>query len=532
MSAKMIAFDQEAHEAVKRGVNTLAKAVRTTLGPCGRNVIFEKSFGSPTVTKDGVTVAREIELECKYENIGARLVREVASKTNDVAGDGTTTATVLADAIYSEGLKAVVAGVNPIELKAGIERAVADVVANLQKRAIPVKGRKDMEAVATIAGNNDPKVGKIIAEAMTKVGKQGVATIDEGKSMETELDFVEGMQFDKGFQSPYFVTNSDAMTAELEDAYILIYEKKISQVRSFVPLLEKVSKAGKPLLIICEEVEGEALATLVINRMRGNFKVCAVKSPGFGDRRKAMMEDIAILTGGDAIMESLGLKLEALELSHLGRAKKVIVDKDNTTIIGGAGKKDTITGRIAQIDAELEKSTSDYDKEKLSERKAKLSGGVAKINVGGVTEAQVKERKYLYEDALNATRAAMEEGVLPGGGVALLRASSEAKAKGLTHDETVGYDIVRRACRSPLIWIANNAGQDGTVICDKVLQGKDNFGYNALTGEYVDMVDAGVIDPAKVVRSGLQNASSVATLLLTSDALIADLESGDHNHKK
>jgi len=524
MSAKMIAFDQEAHEAVKRGINTLAKAVRTTLGPAGRNVIFERSFGSPTVTKDGVTVAREIELEDKYENIGARLVREVASKTNDIAGDGTTTATVLADAIYSEGLKAVVAGVNPVELKSGIEKAVADIIANLQKRAIPVKGKKDMESVATIAGNNDPKVGKIVAEAMSKVGKNGVATIDEGKSMETELEWVEGMQFDKGFQSPYFVTNNDTMTCELEDPFVLVYEKKISQVRSFVPLLEKVAKAGKPLLIICEEVEGEALATLVVNRMRGTFKVCAVKSPGFGDRRRAMMEDIAILTGATAVMENLGIKLEALELDQLGRAKKVIVDKDNTTLIGGLGKKDAIAGRVAQIEAELEKSTSDYDKEKLSERKAKLSGGVGKINVGGVTETEVKEKKYLYEDALNATRAAIEEGILPGGGVALLRASSECKAKGLSHDAGVGYDIVRRACRAPLTWIANNAGQDGAVICEKVLQGDGNYGYNALTGKFEDLIESGVIDPAKVVRSGLLNASSVATLLLTSDALIADLD--------
>ncbi len=522
MSAKLIAFDQKAHEAMRRGINTLAKAVRTTLGPCGRNVILEKSFGSPTVTKDGVTVAREIELEDKFENIGARLVREVASKTNDIAGDGTTTATVLADAIYSEGLKAVVAGVNPIEMKTGIERAVADITAILQKKSIPVSGKKDMQNVATIAGNNDPKVGKDIAEAMSKVGKTGVATIDEGKSMETEVEWVEGMQFDKGFNSPYFVTNNDTMTCELADPFILVFEKKISQIKTLVPLLEKVSKASKPLLIICEDVEGEALATLVINKMRGTFTACAVKAPGFGDRRKAMMEDIAILTGGECIMESLGLKLETLELSSLGKAKKVIVDKDNTTIIGGAGKKDAIAGRIAQITGELAKSTSDYDKEKLSERMAKLSGGVAKISVGGATETQVKERKFLYEDALNATRAALEEGIVPGGGVALVRAAADCKAKGLSHDEQVGYDIVRRACRAPLTWIANNAGLDGTVICQKVAEGSGNFGYNALTAKYEDLVVSGVIDPTKVVRTALQNASSVATLLLTSDALIAD----------
>ncbi len=527
MSAKMIAFDQEAHEAMRRGINTLAKAVRTTLGPCGRNVIFEKSFGSPTVTKDGVTVAREIELEDKYENIGARLVREVASKTNDIAGDGTTTATVLADAIYAEGLKAVVAGVNPIEMKTGIDRAVSDIIDNLKKRAIPVNGKKDMQSVATIAGNNDPKVGKDIAEAMSKVGKAGVATIEEGKSIETEVDWVEGMQFDKGYISPYFVTNQEAMTCELSDAYVLVYEKKVSNIRSLVPLLEKVSKASKPLLIICEDVEGEALATLVINKMRGTFTACAVKAPGFGDRRKAMMEDIAIMTGGEAIMDTLGIKLEDLELKQLGRAKRVLIEKENTTIVGGSGSKDAIAGRIAQIEGELEKSTSDYDKEKLSERKAKLSGGVAKISVGGATEAQVKERKYLYEDALNATRAAVEEGIVPGGGVALVRAAAEVKGKGLSHDEQVGYDIVRRACRAPLTWIANNAGLDGSVVCEKVAEGKGNFGYNALTAKYEDLVESGVIDPAKVVRTGLENAASVATLLLTSDALIADLATDD-----
>lgn len=523
MSAKMLAFEQEAHEAVKRGVNKLARAVRTTLGPRGRNVILEKSFGAPTVTKDGVTVAKEIELEDKYENMGARMVREVASKTNDVAGDGTSTATVLADAIYTEGLKSVVAGVNPIEMKRGIERAVDDIVSKLKELSIPVTGKKEMAQVATISGNNDSRIGDIIADAMEKVSKDGVVTIDEGKSMETEVELVEGMQFDKGFLSPYFATNTETQEAILEDPYILIFEKKISSAKSFLPLLEKVVKDSKPLLIIAEDIEGDALATLVVNRLRGTFQVCAVKAPGYGDRRKAMLEDIAVLTGGTAIMESLGLKLENLELDKLGRAGKVIVDKDSTTIIEGAGEASAIKGRVAQIEAEYDKSTSDYDREKLQERKARLAGGVARISIGGATESEVKERKFLFEDALNATRAAVEEGILPGGGVALLRAASACDPSSLSQHESIGYRIVARACRSPLTWIATNAGQDGSVVCERVLEGTGHYGFNAATGEYVDLVEEGVIDPAKVVRTALQNASSVATLLLTSDALVAEL---------
>ncbi len=523
MSAKMIAFDQEAHEAIKRGVNKLAKTVRTTLGPRGRNVIIEKSFGAPTVTKDGVTVAKEVELDDKYENMGARMVREVASKTNDVAGDGTTTATVLADSIYTEGLKAVVAGVNPIQMKAGVERAVEDITAHLESMSIPVEGRRELAQVATIAGNNDPKVGEIIADAMEQVGSDGVVTIDEGKSLETEVEIVEGMQFDKGFLSPYFVTNPESMECVLEDPWILIHEKKISGIKSLVPLLEKVAQSGRPLLIIAEDVEGEALATLVVNRLRGTFKAAAVKAPGYGDRRKAMLEDIAVLTGGTAIMESLGLKLENLELDKLGQAKKVVVDKDSTTIIEGAGDPEAIRGRVAQIEREFENSTSDYDREKLQERKAKLSGGVARISVGGATEAEVKEKKMRFEDALHATRAAAEEGILPGGGVALLRSAAVCQPKDLSHDEQIGYGIVTRACRGPLAWIANNAGQDGSVVCERVLASDvANFGYNAATDVYEDLVAAGVIDPTKVVRTALQNAASVATLLLTSDALIAE----------
>lgn len=523
MSAKMIAFDQQAHEAIKNGVNTLAKAVRTTLGPRGRNVMLDKSFGAPTVTKDGVSVAKEIELEDKYENMGARMVREVASKTNDIAGDGTTTATVLADAIYTEGLKAVVAGVNPIQLKNGIDRAVADISRELEDMSIPVDGKKGMAQVATIAGNNDPKVGEVIADAIDKVGTDGVVTIDEGRSLETEIEVVEGMQFDKGFLSPYFATNNESMECVLEDPWILIFEKKISNAKQMVPLLEKVANSGKPLLIIAEDVEGEALATLVVNRLRGTFKVCAVKAPAYGDRRKAMLEDVAALTGGTAIMESLGLKLDNLELDRLGQARKVIVDKDNTTIIEGAGEKSAIDGRVAQIEREFENSTSDYDREKLQERKAKLAGGVAKISIGGATEAEVKQTKMRYEDALHATRAASEEGILPGGGVALLRASSACDPAGLTNDEEVGYGIVMRACRAPLTWIANNAGQDGSVVCERVLMRNDrNYGFNAATDDYEDLVTAGVIDPRKVVRTALQNAISVATLLLTTDTLITE----------
>ncbi|MFM8241052.1 MAG: chaperonin GroEL, partial [Actinomycetota bacterium] len=511
--AKMMAFDQEAREAMRRGVAKLARAVKVTLGPKGRNVILQKSFGSPTVTKDGVTVAKEIDLEDVYENMGARMVREVASKTSDVAGDGTTTATVLAEAVFNEGLKAVVAGVNPVQMKAGIEKAVEEIAARLKEMSIPVKGKKEMAQVAAIAANNDAEIGQLLAEAMDKVGKDGVITVDEGKSLKTEVEWVEGMQFDRGYLSPYFVTNAQQMQCVLDDCYILVFEKKISTVKDIVPLLEAVVNAGKPLLIVSEEVDGEALATLVINRLRGTFQVCAVKAPGYGDRRKAMMEDIAILTGATAVFENLGMKLENLGLAELGRAKKVIVDKDNTTIIEGAGKTSEIKARIEQIRREIEAATSDYDREKLEERLAKLSGGVAKLNVGAATESEMKEKKARVEDALHATRAAVAEGILPGGGVALLRASSQVKPKGLSEDETVGFNIVVRACRAPVTMIASNAGQDGSIVCEKVLSGSGNFGYNAASGDYEDLVKAGVIDPTKVTRTALQNATSVETLV-------------------
>jgi chaperonin GroEL len=532
MTAKMIAFDQEAREALRRGVQKLARAVRVTLGPRGRNVILQKSFGSPTVTKDGVTVAKEIELEDKYENMGARLVREVASKTSDVAGDGTTTATVLAEAIFVEGLKAVVSGVNPMLMKRGIDRAVSDVIEQLRKMAIPVKGKQEMAQVASIAANGDEDIGNIIAEAMEKVGKDGVITVEEGKGLKTEVEFVEGMQFDRGYLSPYFVTDPQRMECVLEEPYILIHEKKISNVRDLIPLLEKVANTGKPLLVIAEDVEGEALATLVINKLRGTFKCCAVKAPGYGDRRKAMLEDIAILTGGKALFEDLGIKLESVQLSDLGRAKQVKVDKDNTTIIEGAGSTQAIRGRIEQIRREIEEATSDYDREKLEERLAKLAGGVAKIMVGAATESEMKERKARVEDALHATRAAVEEGILPGGGVALLRASQKVKAKGLLEDEEVGYQIVVRACRAPLMQIAENAGQDGGVVCAKVADMEGNMGYDARLDRYVDMVEAGIIDPAKVTRCALENAASVATLLLTSDALVAEIPKKEEKKKK
>ncbi len=528
--AKQIAFDQEAREAMKKGIGKLAKAVKVTLGPKGRNVIIQKSFGSPTVTKDGVTVAKEIDLPDHYENMGARMVREVASKTSDVAGDGTTTATVLAEAIFNEGMKAVVAGTNPMLMKRGVERAVEDIVAKLQKHSIPVKGKSDLENVATVAANNDQAIGAIIAEAMNKVGKDGVITVEEGKTIETGHEFVEGMQFDRGYLSPYFVTNLESMEAELDDAYILIYEKKISSNRDLVPVLEKVLNTGKPILIIAEDIDGEALATLVVNKVRNPaaFKCCAVKAPGYGDRRKAMLEDLAILTGGKAIFEDLGIQLENVALEDLGRAKKIKVDKDNTTVIEGAGKKDALKARVAQIQKELEKSSSDYDKEKLSERMAKLSGGVAKINVGGATESEVKEKKMRVEDAMHATRAAFQEGILPGGGTALLRASEGLKPKDLTHDEEIGYNIVVKACKAPIKQIVENAGEDGNVVANEVLKNKDvNYGFDARAGEYVDMLKKGIIDPTKVVRSALQNAASVATLLLTSDALVSDVQKDD-----
>ncbi len=534
--AKMIAFEQEAREAIRRGVSKLARAVKVTLGPKGRNVILQKSFGSPTVTKDGVSVAKEIELEDVYENMGAQMVREVASKTSDVAGDGTTTATVMAEAIFNEGLKAVTAGVNPIQMKQGIETAVADICDKLGSMSIKIKNKSEMANVASIAANNDAEIGELLASAMEKVGKDGVITVDEGKSLSTEVEWVEGMQFDRGYLSPYFVNETTSMEAVLEDAYVLVFEKKITNIKDLVPLLEQVVQQGKPLLIIAEDVEGEALATLVINRLRGTFNCCAVKAPGYGDRRKAMMEDIALLTGGTAIFEALGMKLDQLGLTELGRAKKVIVGKDNTTIIEGAGKSSEIKGRIDQIRREIENCTSDYDREKLEERLAKLAGGVAKVNVGAATESEMKEKKARVEDALHATRAAVESGILPGGGVALLRASSQVKPdKDLSQDEITGYNIVVKACRAPLHMIASNAGQDGGIVCEKVLGGKANFGYNALTDVYEDLVKSGVIDPAKVTQTALSNAASVSVLLLTSDALIAEKpkekgNSHDHDH--
>ena len=520
--AKMIAFDQEARDAMRRGVTKLAQAVKVTLGPRGRNVILQKSFGSPTVTKDGVSVAKEIDLEDPYENMGARMVREVASKTSDVAGDGTTTATIMAEAIFNEGLRAVVSGVNPIQLKKGMEQAVADITAKLKKMSISIKSKEEMAQVGCVAANNDREIGELLAEAMDKVGKDGVITVDEGKSLATEVEWVEGMQFDRGYLSPYFVTDSQAMECVMEDCYVLINEKKISTIKDLVPILEAVVNSGKPLLIIAEDIDGEALATLVINRLRGSLKICAVKAPGYGDRRKAMLEDIGILTGGEVLFESLGKKLETMQLTELGRAKKVVIDKDNTTIIEGAGKSAEIKGRIDQLRREIDKVTSDYDREKLEERLAKLAGGVAKVNVGAATESEMKEKKARVEDALHATRAAVEEGILPGGGVALLRASSSVKPGDLAQDELVGYNIILRACRAPLTQISANAGQDGSVVCEKVREMKNGMGYNAATDQYEDLVKAGVIDPTKVTRTALENASSVATLLLTSDALIAD----------
>jgi len=522
MAAKMIAFDQEAQEAMRRGVTKLARAVKVTLGPRGRNVIIEKSFGSPTVTKDGVTVAREVELPDKFEDMGARMVREVASKTSDVAGDGTTTATVMAEAIYNEGLKAVVAGVSPLEMKRGMDKAVADIIANLKSMAQECRSRKSIAQVGTVAANGDEEIGRILADAMEQVGKDGVITVEEGKSLETNFEVVEGLQFDRGYLSPYFVTDSESMEVVLEDAYVLIHEKKISSIKDLVPVLEKVVNSGKPLLIIAEDVEGEALATLVINKLRGTFRICAVKAPGYGDRRKAMLQDIAIMVGGTAIFDDLGIKLDSIDITDLGTARKIVVDKDNTTVVEGGGRKADIQARIEQIRRELDNSSSDYDREKLEERIAKLAGGVAQINVGAATESEMKEKKARVEDALHATRAAVEEGILPGGGVAMLRASASVKPGKLSHDEKVGYEIIVRACRAPLTQIADNAGVDGGVVCEKVASGEGNYGYNAATEKFEDMVKAGVIDPTKVTRTALQNAASVATLLLTSDALIAE----------
>ena len=523
MSAKKIAFDHEAREAIRTGVGKLAKAVKVTLGPRGRNVILEKSFGSPTVTKDGVTVAKEIELEDSYQNMGAQMVKEVASKTSDNAGDGTTTATILAEAIFEEGLKNVVAGAGPIELQRGISKGVAAIVAALHSMSTSIKDKTEIAQVGAIASNNDSEIGDMIAEAMEKVGKDGVITVEEGQSLDTGVEWLEGMQFDKGYISPHFVTNPEDMTVQLEDAFVLVHEKKLSQIKDLVPLLEKVAQAGKPVLIIAEDIEGEALATLVINKLRGTFQCCAVKAPGFGDRRKAMLEDIATLTGGRPIFEDLGIEPKNIQISDLGRVKKVAIDKDTTTIIEGAGSSDAIKGRIGQIKNELDKSTSDYDREKLQERLAKLSGGVAQINVGAATEVEMKEKKARVEDALHATRAAVEEGIVPGGGVALLRASAaldKVKAKG---DEAIGVDIIRRALGSPTRQIAQNAGIDGAIVCERIRNSSGNAGYNALTNEYEDLVKAGVIDPTKVTRTALENAASIAGLLLTTEALVSEI---------
>ncbi len=523
MAAKKITFDQEAREAIRRGVNQLTKAVRVTLGPRGKNVVIEKSFGAPTVTKDGVTVAKEVELKDPYENMGAQMVKEVASKTSDVAGDGTTTATILAEAIYEEGLKNVTAGANAMALKRGIEKAVVAVVAMLEKQSKKVKDKKEISQVGTIAANNDAEIGDMIAEAMDKVGRDGVITVAEGKSLDTTVDLVEGMQFDRGYLSPHFVTDVQNMRCELEDVYVLIHEKKLTSVKDLVPLLEKIAQVGKPLLIIAEDLEGEALATLVVNKLRGTFPCCAVKAPGYGDRRKEMLGDIAALTGGEAIFEDLGIKLESVEIKGLGRAKKVVIDKENTTIIEGAGDTKAIQGRIAQIRKEIEDTTSDYDREKLEERLAKLSGGVAQINVGAATEVEMKEKKARVEDALHATRAAAEEGIVPGGATVLLRARKALDGLKLKGDEAVGVAILQRALTAPLRWIAENAGIDGAIAVQKVTESPVGVGLDARTLEYTDMVKAGIIDPTKVVRCALQNAASIATLLLTTDAIISEI---------
>ncbi|MBI5497878.1 MAG: chaperonin GroEL [Deltaproteobacteria bacterium] len=523
MSAKEIHFSQNARADISRGVNVLANAVKVTLGPKGRNVIINKSFGSPTITKDGVTVAKEIELENKFENMGAQMVKEVASKTSDKAGDGTTTATVLAQSIYNEGIKLVAAGHNPMEIKRGIDFAVTKIVDELKKMSKKTQGKKDIGQVGTISANGDSTIGEIIAEAMDKVGKEGVITVEEAKSMETTLDIVEGMQFDRGYLSPYFVTDQERMEAVLEEPYILINEKKISNMKDMLPLLEGIAKSGKPLLIIAEEVEGEALATLVVNKLRGTLHVCAVKAPGFGDRRKAMLEDIAILTGGKMIAEDLGLKLEGVTLNDLGRAKRVVVDKDNTTIVDGAGKKADIEARVKTIRAQIEETTSDYDREKLQERLAKMVGGVAVINVGAATETEMKEKKARVEDALHATRAAVEEGVLPGGGVAYLRAQDVvANLKAPTEEQTFGVKLLMKALEEPLRQICVNTGFEGSVVIQKVKEGKGAFGFNAATETFEDMEKAGILDPTKVSRTALQNAASVAGLLLTTEAMIAE----------
>ena len=537
MAAKQLLFDEAARQEILKGVEILAKAVKATLGPKGRNVVIDKKFGSPTITKDGVTVAKEIELANPYQNIGAQLVREVASKTSDIAGDGTTTATVLAEAIYREGLKHVTAGANPISLQRGIQKAVDAATEQLAKIAKKVKDKEEIKQVATVSANWDTAIGDIIAEAMDKVGKDGTITVEEAKSIETTLDVVEGMQFDKGYLSPYFVTNAETLEVKQDDAYILLYEKKISSLKDLLPILEKVAKTGKPLLIVSEEVEGEALATLVVNKLRGTINVCAVKAPGFGDRRKAMMEDIAILTGGRLITEDLGIKLDSLELADMGRAKSVLVEKENTTIIEGHGKNSEIQGRVNQIRRQIEETTSDYDREKLQERLAKLAGGVAVIHVGAATETEMKEKKARVEDALHATRAAVEEGIVAGGGVALIRTLPAIEALKLSiTDEQIGVDIVRRAIEAPLRELARNAGVEGGLIVQEVKRRKGNEGYNVATGEYEDLVKAGVVDPKKVTRSALQNAASIAGLLLTTEAVITEIPekkekpAGDPHH--
>ncbi len=528
MAAKQLLFDEAARQALLRGVSKLSRAVTATLGPKGRNVVLDKKFGSPTVTKDGVSVAKEIELEDPYENMGAQMVREVASKTSDNAGDGTTTATVLAEAIFREGLKHVTSGANPIGIQRGINKAVEAAVGHLDKIAKKVKDKEEIKQVATVSANWDTTIGEIIADAMDKVGKDGTITVEEAKSIETTLDVVEGMQFDKGYLSPYFVTSADTMEAKLEDAYVLNYEKKISNLKDLLPILEKVAKLGKPLLIIAEDVEGEALATLVVNKLRGTLNICAVKAPGFGDRRKAMMEDIAVLTGGKCITEDLGIKLESVGLEDLGRAKSIVVDKENTTIVEGYGKSSDIQGRVNQIRRQIEETTSDYDREKLQERLAKLAGGVAVINVGAATESEMKEKKARVEDALHATRAAVEEGIVPGGGVALLRCAAAIEAvKGANEDEQIGVEIVKRAIEYPTKALAMNGGYEGSVVVQEIKRRKGNDGFNVASGEYEDLVKAGVVDPKKVTRSALQNAASIAGLLLTTECLITELPEKD-----
>jgi chaperonin GroEL len=532
--AKQLLFDEAARQALLRGVEKIAKAVKATLGPSGRNVILDKKFGSPTITKDGVTVAKEIELSCPYENMGAQLVREVSSKTSDIAGDGTTTATVLAEAIYKEGLRNVTAGANPTSLQRGIMKATEVLVAELHKISKPVKDTKEIAQVATVSANWDKEIGKIIADAMDKVGKDGTITVEEAKSIETTLDVVEGMQFDKGYLSPYFVTDPEAMTATLDNAYILINEKKISNLKDMLPLLEKVAKSGKPLLIIAEDIEGEALATLVVNKLRGTLNTVAVKAPGFGDRRKAMLEDIAILTGGRVITDDLGIKLENVDLADLGKAKRLVIEKENTIIVEGGGKKDAIQGRVGQIKRQIDETTSDYDREKLQERLAKLAGGVAVIHVGAATETEMKEKKARVEDALHATRAAVEEGIVPGGGTALIRAQKALDGLKLKGDEATGVDIVRRAIEAPLRTLASNAGVEGALIVEHVKNAKGNEGYNVATGKFEDLIVSGVVDPTKVTRSALQNAASISGLLLTTECLITELpekkEAGGAGH--